>query len=116
VVGRAAIALSLGSIGLMACGSDATDDDRVLPDPVAPCGAGYVTREEGCGAVGMTADACPAGFVFAEGTCLPDVDLNAETLVGVASALTDVGGNTCGCDGAVACKVLSSMLAPPDVL
>jgi hypothetical protein len=56
------------------------------------------------GTLGNTTRACNA------------IDLNAETLVGIVSALTDVGGNTCGCDGALPCKVLSSMLAPPDVL
>jgi hypothetical protein len=43
-------------------------------------------------------------------------DLNAETLVSIAPNVADLGGNQCGCDEAVPCKVLSSQLLPPDTL
>lgn len=44
------------------------------------------------------------------------IDLDSETLNGVATSLVDAGGNVCGCPAAGTCKSVTANLAPPDSL
>jgi hypothetical protein len=46
--------------------------------------------------------------------CNP-IHINTEFCGGTEPGLIDLGGNACGCDGAVVdCKALSSQLEPPE--
>jgi hypothetical protein len=42
------------------------------------------------------------------------IDLNGETISEAPFVFTDLGNNECGCSGDPMCRVLSSVLVPPD--
>jgi hypothetical protein len=44
------------------------------------------------------------------------IDLNRDSFAGLEGALIDAGGNQCGCDESLPCKVLAAGLTPPDPL
>lgn len=70
MVSRGWVVASLLAIG---CGADGVQGPgEPDPDPLI-CDAGYRLVGEACQPVGMTAEACPPGFVFADELCLPDL-------------------------------------------